>query len=793
MVRKTYHLALFFISSATLSFEISLMRMLRVEGFGNFTYGAIALALTGFGASGTILSLVRNRIKGREHVVSFWSPVLFCFFLGLGFWGSTHIDFDALRILWDRNQLFRLFFRYLLYTIPFITGSTFIVLSFFIGSPGRVYAFNLTGSGFGIVTILIGLHFLSPARILVIPMFLALLSVLFSMFAFRHMTLLRFLCIPVIACGILFLSMGDIRILPFKGREIALNLPDSQIVASRHSPHGTVEVIASRKIRLAPGLSLSFDGVLPRQHALYIDGDLLSAIDNAVHPSSLDYLFYTTPQAVYELHKNPAVFIAGLGGGTSVARSIRNNAAAVLAVEENPSVSKLLKGQFNEFTGGLFNRPEVTITSKAVRSVLAHTASRWDIIEVPENVFASSIGGIYSTDADFRLTVEAFHAYMETLDDGGTLSATVSLKQPPRNLPKLAGAVARALLKQGSLPSQCMVVIRSWSTGTVLAKKTPFTMHELHRIREFCERMGFDLVYYPGITTLETNRFNIVEDNIYHRTTLPVIMGERGFIRQYLFNIAPATDDRPYFSYFFRIGKLHHLFGETGRRWLFVVEGGYIVLFATFAATLIIAALFILIPPLCLRWKVRNLAAEVLVYFSLIALAFMFIEILLIQKFHRFISNPLYSSSLVIATLLICTGIASNLSDRVANRQRALIVVVSTLSVYLAVLLLLIERLFPLLMTGPEYLEFVIPILTTAPLGMLMGFFFPLGMSSIKERHPETLPWAWSINGFFSVIASSGTLLLISNAGMMATAVLAVICYLIAVLFFPRADVGFNQ
>jgi hypothetical protein len=76
---------------------------------------------------------------------------------------------------------------------------------------------------------------------------------------------------------------------------------------------------------------------------------------------------------------------------------------------------------------------------------------------------------------------------------------------------------------------------------------------------------------------------------------------------------------------------------------------------------------------------------------------------------------------------------------------------------------------------------------------MLMGFFFPLGMSSIKERHPETLPWAWSINGFFSVIASSGTLLLISNAGMMATAVLAVICYLIAVLFFPRADVGFNQ
>ena len=100
MNRRPYHLALFFISAALLSFEISLMRMLRVEGFGNFTYGAIALALTGFGASGTILSLFRNRISGWEHHLSFWSPVLFCLFLGFGFWCSALVKFDALRILW---------------------------------------------------------------------------------------------------------------------------------------------------------------------------------------------------------------------------------------------------------------------------------------------------------------------------------------------------------------------------------------------------------------------------------------------------------------------------------------------------------------------------------------------------------------------------------------------------------------------------------------------------------------------------------------------------------------------
>ncbi len=785
MNRRPYHLALFFISSALLSFEISLMRMLRVEGFGNFTYGAIALALTGFGASGTILSLLKDRIRSWEQIVSFWSPVFFCLFLGFGFWCSTRVDFDALRILWDRNQLYRLLLRYLLYTIPFIIGSAFIVLSFSIGSPGRVYAFNLTGSGFGIMLILVSLHFISPSRILVVPMFLALLSVLFSGLAFRRLAIKRYLCIPLIASGIILLFMGDIHILPFKGREIALNLPDAQIVKQHQSPHGTIEIIRSEKIRIAPGLSLTFEGQLPEQHALYVDGDLLSSIDRIKDLSSMDYLLFTTPQAVYQLHEKPAVFIAGLGGGTSVERSIRNQARETTAAEENPYLPKLLRGPFNDFTGGLFSRPEINLTSKAPRSVLFDSGTMWDIIEIPENALASSIGGIYATDSDYRLTVQAFEDYLDALEENGTLSATVALKQPPRNLPKLTATVIAALQRHGKTPAQCILVIRSWASGTVLVKKRAFTSDEISRIRVFCEEMRFDLVYYPGMHPLEANRFNIVHDRIYYRTVVPIIKGKPSFIKQYVFNIMPATDDRPYFSYFFRIGKLQYLFRETGRRWLFVVEGGYIVLFATFMSTLLLAALFILLPPLCLRWKVTGIRTEVLVYFSMIALAFMFIEILLIQKFHRFISNPLYSSSLIIATLLICTGVTSFFSDRIKRRKRALTLALSALSCYFAILLIMIEWLFPYLMGGPGLLELILPILSTAPLGLLMGFFFPLGMSSLKESHVGALPWAWSINGFFSVIASSGAVLLASNAGLLVTAAAAVICYWVGIFFFP--------
>jgi hypothetical protein len=785
MSRRPYHLALFFISSALLSFEISLMRMLRVEGFGNFTYGAIALALTGFGASGTILSLVREKIKGREQEIAFWSPVFFCLFLGFGYWCSTHVHFDALRILWDASQLLRLLIRYLLYTVPFIIGSAFVVLSFSIGNPGRMYAFNLTGSGFGIMAVLAGMHFITPARILIIPMLLALLSVLFGLLAFPTPALRRFLCFPIIAAGFVLFLLGDIEILPFKGREVALNLPDAQVVETHLSPHGTIEVISSDKIRIAPGLSLTFEGELPKQHALYIDGDLLSPLDRIESNTSMDYLLFSTQQAVYELHHRPSVFIAGLGGGISLERSVRNRATTTTVSEHNPHLPKLLQESLSSFNGQFFNRPGITFTSRAARTVLNDSESPWDIIEIPEDVLASSIGGIYASDSNYSLTVQAFQYYLDALATDGTLSATVALKQPPRSLPKLAATAAAALQRRGLAPSHCLMVIRSWATATVLVKKRAFTADEIRRIREFCNTMQFDMVYYRGMHPSQANRFNIVGDSIYYNTVEPVVMGEHSFTEDYVFNVAPATDDRPYFSFFFRIGKLHHLFRETGRRWLFVVEGGYIVLFATCAATMLLAALFILLPPLCLRWNIRGTAISVLVYFSMIAIAFMVIEILLIQTFHRFIANPLYSSSLIIATLLVSTGVTSYLSDRMKRRKRVLMLALTMLSVYVAILLFMIEMFFTKLMGGPAFLEFVLPVAGAAPLGLLMGLFFPMGMSSLKTTHEQALPWAWSINGFFSVIASSGTVLLTSTMGIRATAAIAVACYWVGVAFFP--------
>jgi hypothetical protein len=807
MNNRLYHLSLFFISAALLSLEVSLMRILKVEGFGNFTFGAIALALTGFGASGTLVSLFLKRIRGRELLISRWSPVLFCLFLGLAFHLSMLVEFDALRILWDRNQLFRLLFRFALYTIPFVLGSAFVVLAFLTGQPGRVYFFNLAGSGVGIFAILGCLYLIPPSRILILPLVMAASSALCMSFTLPSPPARRFLPLALILPGIVLLLTGDIVILPFKARELALNLPDARILVQKNSPFGTLEVIASEKLRIAPGLSLTFEGTLPRQHGLFIDGDLHSSIDRIEGRSSLDYLLYQSQSAVYQLYRNPRVFVAGLGGGVPLERSIRNGALTVLASEENPHIPMLLTGPFRDFTGNLLGRSGVSVGVGGGRSVLARDGAKWDVIDVTENTLSSSVGGIYAADTNFTLTVSAFGEYLAALGPGGTVSATVPLKQPPRNLPRLAATTMGALRRVSPEPERCIVVIRSWASGTVLLKDRPFSPEDIDRIKSFCGLMRFDLVYYPGMAPEEANRFNIVENSIYYRTVVPVVCGDRRFVKRYLFNIHPATDDRPYFAYSFRISKLGELFEQTGTQWLLVVEGGYIVLFATFLSTLLLAAVFILLPPLWAGRRMTPRGIFLILYFSMIAVGFMFIEILVMQQFRRFVANPLYSNSLVIATLLISTGIASYRSDRIASASSAnaldkivpgskepgklassaLFHALIFLSAYLVTLVAAFHLLFPHLLKASPIIELFLPVLATAPLGLCMGLFFPLGMSALKGQGGNSVPWAWSINGFFSVIASTGAVIVASSAGLIALGAAALVCYWTAFFFFPSS------
>jgi hypothetical protein len=176
-----------------------------------------------------------------------------------------------------------------------------------------------------------------------------------------------------------------------------------------------------------------------------------------------------------------------------------------------------------------------------------------------------------------------------------------------------------------------------------------------------------------------------------------------------------------------------------------------------------------------------------LLYFLLIGLGFIMVEIPLIQRFTLFLGHPIYSLSVVLCSLLLFSSLGSFFTRRasVSNAQpfivRGLLALTAVLLIYLTVLPHLVHALISI----PTYLKILITLALTAPLGWLMGMPFPLGIKLCSEKAQFLIPWCWSINGAFSVLASVASIVIAITFGFstaMATGVGAYVLTLLMVI-----------
>ena len=70
-----------------------------------------------------------------------------------------------------------------------------------------------------------------------------------------------------------------------------------------------------------------------------------------------------------------------------------------------------------------------------------------------------------------------------------------------------------------------------------------------------------------------------------------------------------------------------------------------------------------------------------------------------------------------------------------------------------------------------------------APVSLALGLPFPLGLS--RAGNGGMLPWAWGLNGAFSVVATPLANLIARDAGFSRVLLCAAILYVIALLTFP--------
>jgi spermidine synthase len=800
-------LAIGLLSGGAIAYQILLTRIFSIVQWHHFAALVISLALLGYAASGTFLSVFRQRLLNRFAPAFLANAVGFALLAVVATAAAQRVPFNPLETLWDARQLGYLAGVYLILALPFFCAANAIGLAFMRleSQIHLIYRADLIGAGFGALVI-VGLLFILPVSqsLLVVAtagFAAAALAALDPALARRRRTALALALVGAVSPLLWPSGWSELRLSDFKGLRKTLAVPGAEIVKERSSPLGLLTVVRSTTIpfRFAPGLSFNYPQEPPEQLGLFTDGDALAVIDRADPQDRLAYLDYLPPAIAYHLLERPRVAILGTGGGRDVLSALLHGAREVHAVEANPQRLRLLRADFADFSGHIYRDPRVRLHNLSSRGFLASSRDRFDLIQM--SVAQAGSTAIHSLSEDFLFTVQSFEAALERLRPAGLVSVSGPVQAPPRYSLKLLATATEALGRlEGADAGRQVALIHSWSTFVLLVKKSAFTDDDRDTLRRFCAARSFDLGFYPGMPESEANRFHVLEEAALYRGARELLGADGpGFLDRYKFYIEPATDERPYFFDFFKWSSLAELLRLRQRGAAPLIEWGYILLVAALFQAALGGFLLILLPLLMLgrRSPERSGAASSGVYFLALGLAFLFVEIAFIQRFTLFLAHPLYALAVVLASFLFFAGLGSGFSGRWnRNRDRdrkdadpspitrSVAGIAALAFLYLAAL----PPLFTLAAAWPTPLKVLLSLVLLAPLAFLMGMPFPLGLRLLSRYRPALVPWAWGVNGWASVLSALLATLLALHLGFSVVILTAIALYGLAALTGRRLE-----
>ncbi len=834
-------------SAAVIALQIAVMRIFAVGSWSHFGSLVVSLAMLGFGLSSVALCLAETWFAAHCRTVAGCALASFGpLAVGVDLI-AQQIPFNAIFIVSDPAQKWRLAAKFVLYMVPFLAGALFLGVVFARAREvfGRVYFADLVGAGAAGLAMFGLMYVVPPEDLILAPTTLGGAAAICWFIGFRQWlglgatlslttaAAMVHLVLPG-ALGIQKLAVSD-----YKGVAYVRRLPDRRLIYRALSPFGDLQVYASSYLHFAPGLSDNAAFNLPEVPAdayagLYFDGDGPTGIMRKLPVSQTAYFRFLPMYYPYVVQSRPNVFIARFGGDISALVALRSNARSVTIAESNPAELRAFRDRaLRRFTGDVLS--EVTVIPYDGRLFLEQTSNRYDVVDLSltDSTGLSNPGG-FPVFEKYDYTEEAMETYIRALKPGGVLSVTVwNKEEPPKSVLKLYATIGRAAQATSRTPvSRSFFVAASYlSTTTVLYKKGGFSADDLKKLTAYSGDMSFDVIYAPGFHFDAAKAASILSD--YHRMIFgdsprsasnpgatapsrhqvagvqgsgsdpsteppPSVLTDRlawrdlvanrwaDFADHYVFNSKPLTDDRPYFAGYVKLGELVPALSQVDQ---LQDDWGYLAMWVTLAVAFAAAVLLVLSPVL-LRWRLTfsqqpgKLGA--IIYFACLGLGYMMVEIGLLARFVLPLENATVSAATVIAGMLVFSGWGSFSAERI--RQRVHLVLPLILGAIAAVLFLYgVALVLPLRWIGtqPYAARVTFSLALIAPPAFLMGFPMPSAMALLAKQGKSSLfIWAWGINGCCSVIGAAAAPILAVQMGLSFVLSASACAYLIAIPAF---------
>jgi hypothetical protein len=464
----------------------------------------------------------------------------------------------------------------------------------------------------------------------------------------------------------------------------------------------------------------------------------------------------------YALGRSPKrVAIIGVGGGPDLVPALKSGATRIDGFELNGRIIELLTGEFRGYNTAA-QRPEVTLIHDEARHALEHRRLQYDVIRANLiDTWAATAAGGFVLAENGIYTVEAWRLFLRRLTPAGILVTTRwYLPQAPAEAQRLTALAAEALEAEGIRPAgQHFVALTTHPiaggqirTITTLVSRQPFSLSEVAALERFARAAGGDILLAPyrrasGLTASWQPLLSAVTRG--------------GFIENSNWAIDPPTDERPFFFLQIRPADvLRYGRADLGIIGTITVNGVRVLLAA---AGLAIAAAVVL-TILTNRTRHRGsagLRAKGRWYFALLGVAYLAVQLALVQRLSLIIGHPTATLALVISTMLMGTGAGSALAGQARLRGMEARVL-GIPAIMLMVLILVFSRVNTLNELPSLTLSALGAGGITGLTGMALGVAFPTGIR-VFAGSDTAVAQAWALNGAFSVVGS----VLAAIAGLM--------------------------
>jgi hypothetical protein len=792
-----YLLGIFLVSFATLLLELSLVRVLSVALWYHFGFLVISTALLGFGVSGVVLTL-SPKLRDSSSPLRALSllSLAFAFVTIASFWLMQRIPFDPFSLAAERRQLLLMPTYYIVLAAPFFFSGLIIAFVLTRGwkSANKIYAADLAGAGLGCAAIAFVMPAVGGSGTVVVAAALGFLAA--TVFAWRVSRRLVFVG-GLLAAVSLALAFSANRLLPITVVKAKTHPLQKGAVGPIYTAWNTISRVDLYRLPAMPEAGRPGPGF-----GIMIDGGSAGTAMADLHEGVRTYLAtedkYRPTGLAFISKQHPSLLIIGSGAGREVLEGLYHGAKSITAVEINPSITDIVSRRFKEYWGGLFAQPGVKLVTEDGRSYVRRSKDKYDaIISVQTMSMAAMESGALSLAEDYVLTTEAFDDYIDHLTDDGVIMFT----RPPLHLVRLFATIRTVCERRGiGNPAQHLYAFRAeispWGharfNNGMLFKKSAFTPDEIRTIEE---RLGIGQQReWPGEARPPEVLYSPLNPGTGSDFDAILSAPDLGaFLRAREDDLSPVTDNRPFFNHTMKWSALRMDHGldlfRVGRREPTTQPVAEIVLVMILVQSVLIAGGLIILP----LWRFSRQGVAVpgrwsfLIYFASLGLGYIMIEMVFLQRFTLFLGQPIYTFAAILGSLLLSSGIGSFAAGlfRVASRQ----VVVGLLSGVLVVLAasgLFVPPILHVTLGLPLLQRVLLAMLLTAPVGAILGTAFPLGLRLVGLEIPALVPWAWGVNGFFTVIGSVVAIILGMAFGF--TLVLAVAggCYLCALVAISR-------